>query len=47
MIARLSIKQKMIFWNILLVIIFTLTLIYLGNESIERLMEEKKHKYVI
>jgi methyl-accepting chemotaxis protein len=42
MISRLSIKQKMIFWNILLVIIFTLTLIYLGNESMDRLMEEKK-----
>ena len=42
MLAKYSIKQKMIFWNILLVILFTITLVYLGNESIERLMNEKR-----
>ncbi|MGY3805371.1 methyl-accepting chemotaxis protein [Pigmentibacter ruber] len=42
MLKKLSIKQKMVFWNILIVIIFTITLVYLGNESIERMMEEKR-----
>ncbi len=42
MLNKYSIKQKMIFWNILLVILFTSSLAFLGNESIKMLMIEKK-----
>lgn len=42
MTKKLSIKQKMVFWNIFITIIFTITLVYLGNESIERMMQEKR-----
>ena len=42
MLHKLSIKQKMIYWNIIVVILFTAALIYLGNDSINMLMSEKK-----
>lgn len=42
MLQKLSIKQKMIYWNIVVVILFTTALVYLGNESIDMLMIEKK-----
>ncbi len=42
MLKKLSIKQKMVFWNIIIVVIFTATLVFLGNESIDRMMQEKR-----
>ncbi len=42
MLNKLSIKRKIIYWNIFIIILFTLTLIYLGNASMNRLMDEKK-----
>jgi methyl-accepting chemotaxis protein len=41
-LQKLSIKKKMIYWNVLVVILFTSSLVYLSNDSIERLMIEKK-----
>lgn len=42
MLKKLSIKQKMIYWNIFIIILFIIVLIYLENLSIERLMSEKE-----
>jgi hypothetical protein len=42
MLHKLSIKQKMIYWNVLVVIVFSTALIYLGNNSIDMLMLENK-----
>ena len=42
MLNNLSIKRKMIYWNIFILILFIITLVYIGNDSINRLMDEKR-----
>nr|BFD33461.1 hypothetical protein GTC16762_30800 [Pigmentibacter ruber] len=32
----------MIYWNIFILILFIITLVYIGNDSINRLMDEKR-----
>jgi cytochrome b561 len=41
MLKRFSIKRKMLFWNILIIIVFNIVLIYLSNDALNRLMKEK------
>ncbi|WP_186650492.1 methyl-accepting chemotaxis protein [Fluviispira vulneris] len=42
MLNNLSIKKKMIYWNIFILILFSISLIFIGNDSINRLMNEKR-----
>ncbi|KAB8033719.1 methyl-accepting chemotaxis protein [Fluviispira multicolorata] len=42
MLSKFSIKKKMIFWNIVIIILFMIFLIIIGNDSINKLMDEKK-----
>lgn len=42
MLNNLSIKRKMIYWNIFILVLFTISLIFLGNDSLNRLMDEKR-----
>lgn len=42
MLKKLSIKKKMIYWNVVVIIFFAATLIYLSNDSLNMLMTEKK-----
>ncbi|APJ04433.1 methyl-accepting chemotaxis protein [Silvanigrella aquatica] len=42
MLKKLSIKQKMIYWNALVVIVFAVTLVYLGADSLDEMLHEKK-----
>ena len=44
MLKRFSIKRKMLFWNILIIIVFNIVLIYLSNDALNRLMKEKQIK---
>lgn len=44
MLKKFSIKRKMIYWNILIIIIFNAVLIYLSNDALNRLMKEKQNK---
>ncbi|WP_186647310.1 methyl-accepting chemotaxis protein [Fluviispira vulneris] len=42
MFKRLSIKQKMIYWNILIIIIFAGILFFIMNNSLEHILKEKE-----
>ncbi|KAB8040961.1 hypothetical protein GCL60_03235 [Silvanigrella paludirubra] len=44
MLKKFSIKRKMLFWNILIIIVFNIVLIYLSNDALNRLMKEKQIK---
>ena len=44
MLKKFSIKRKMTFWNILIILIFSGVLIFLSNDALGRLMLEKQNK---
>ncbi len=44
MLKKLSIKKKMVYWNILTIIIFILVLLFLCIDALDRLMLEKQSK---
>ncbi len=44
MLKKFSIKRKMLFWNILIIIVFNIVLVYLSNDALNRLMKEKQIK---
>lgn len=44
MFTRLSIKRKLIYWNMLILIIFSCFLVYFSNSSINKMMEDKREQ---